>query len=383
MVSRILPPIAACIFSAAIAALEPSYPPPGYRPVFVDEFTAERLDETRWMYRTDVKADSSQRPENVFLRDGRLVIALRREQHRGKNYTGGGVISRAGFRYGYFEARVRMHAGAGWHQSVWAMYGAAETTYAPAIRTEIDAIEFDSDLPTKGHMGLIRWRGPGWNRSSTCTPGVYRGPLGFDATADFHNYGFEWTESEVRFYIDGDLRCVLPYPPSEGEHDRIQLWLTAIAHTRLAGPVDDSRLPGEMLVEHAAVYQRDLYVDDADPEYSQSGVWMAVHRGGYSDAGWRRSCAEGAVARWRLSLPGPGSYELSIYKNYQPMEGGAAEVEVEASGRVHRSRLDFSSGPAGWNNLGRFSFTESRGEVRMKRLEGCVGADMLKAILAP
>lgn len=374
-------PVVAWLLAFAARAAEPSYPPPGYRPVFVDEFSGPRLDESRWMYRTDVKGESSQRPENVFLRDGRLVIALRREQHRGKNYTGGGVISRPAFRYGYFEARVKMHGGSGWHQSVWAMHGASETTYAPGIRTEIDGIEFDSDLPTKGHMGLIRWRGPGESRSWTCTPGVYRGPLGFDAAEGFHNYGFEWTESEVRFYLDGDLRCVLPYPPAEGEHDRINFWLTAIAHPRLAGPVDDSRLPGEMLVEHAAVYQRDAYVDDSDPEYSESGAWVRVKRGGYSDAGWRRSCAEGATAAWRLSLPGPGTYELSIYKNFQAMEGGTAQVEIETGGAVHSVRLDFSSGPAGWNGLGRFAFTNARGEVRLKRLEGCVSADMLKAML--
>lgn len=370
-----------CLSTVAACGIEPSYPPPGYRLVFVDDFSGSRLDETRWMYRTDVKADSSQRPENVFLRDGRLVIALRREQHRGKIYTGGGVISRPAFRYGYFEARVKMHGGAGWHQAVWAMHGASETTYAPGIRTEIDGIEFDSDLPTKGHMGLIRWRGPGENRSWTCTPGVYRGPLGFDATADFHNYGFEWTENEVRFYIDGDLRCILPYPPTEGEHDRINLWLTAIAYERLAGRMDHSRLPGEMLVEHAAVYQRDLYVDDSDPEYSETGAWLPVTRGGYSDAGWRRSCAEGAAATWRLALPGPGTYDLSLYKNFQAMEGGVAELEIAADGAVHRSRVEFSTGPAGWNGLGRFSFPQGRGEVRLKRSEGCVSADVLKAVL--
>jgi hypothetical protein len=224
-----------CLLGGTSGAIEPTYPPPLYSLVFHDDFSGPRLDEQRWMYRTDVKLDSSQRPENVFLRDGRLVIALRKESHRGKSYTGGGVISRAAFRYGYFEARVKMHGGAGWHQSVWAMYADPSTTYPARMRTEIDGIEFDSDLPTKGHMGLIRWRGPAQSRSSTCTPGVYRGPLGFDATAGFHNYGFEWTEREVRFFVDGDLRCVLPYPPEENEHDRINLWLTAIAYQRLAG----------------------------------------------------------------------------------------------------------------------------------------------------
>ncbi|MGB9604611.1 MAG: family 16 glycosylhydrolase [Bryobacteraceae bacterium] len=370
----------AVFLAAGMPALEPSHPPPGYSLVFADDFSGARLDESRWMYRMDVKMDSSQRPENVFLRDGKLVIALRKQEHRGKRYTGGGVISRRSFRYGYFEARVKMHGGAGWHQSVWAMIASPGTTYPAGIRTEIDAIEFDSDLPVKGHMGLIRWLGPTESRSSTCTPGVYRGPLGFDATADFHNYGFEWTERGVRFFVDGDLRCVLPYPPEEGEHDRTSLWLTAIAHTALAGPVDDSQLPGEMLVEHAAVYQRDLYVDDGDPEYSESGAWERVTRGGYADAGWRRSCTEQASASWRLDLPAAGTYEIFLYKNCQRLEGGMAEVEIEASGGVHRRQLDFTSGPAGWNSLGAFAFQPGRGVVRIRRLRSCVSADMVKAV---
>lgn len=235
-----------------------SQPPEGYTLQWSDEFDGLKLDTTRWMYRTDVKMESSQRAENISVAGGHLVIHLKKEQHRGKEYTGGGVISRERFRYGYYEARVKMHGAPGWHQSVWAMYaGDGSTTYPEQMRTEIDGMEFDSDVVWKGHMGLIKWRGPGKNSSLTCSPGVYRGALGFDASADFHNYGFEWTPKEVKFYLDGDLRCVLPYPPEDGEHDMINFWLTAIAYEKAAGKVDQSRLPGRMIVDRAAFYTRE------------------------------------------------------------------------------------------------------------------------------
>jgi beta-glucanase (GH16 family) len=245
-------------FLLLLAALgSPAQPPPGYTLAWSDDFGAPSLDTAKWMYRTDVKMDSSQRPENVSVSNGQLIIHLRKEEHRGKSYTGGGVISRERFRYGYYEARVKMHGASGWHQSVWAMYaGDGSTTYPEQMRTEIDGIEFDSDVPWKGHMGLIKWQGPGKSTSLSCTPGVYRGPLGFDASADFHNYGFEWTPKDVRFYLDGDLRCVLPYPPSDGEHDLVNLWLTAIAYEKLSGKIDDSRLPGRMIVKRAAFYKK-------------------------------------------------------------------------------------------------------------------------------
>jgi beta-glucanase (GH16 family) len=222
----------------------------------VDDFDG-KLDTAKWMYRTDVKLDSSQRAGNVSVANGKLIIHLRKEEDRGKQYTGGGVISRERFRYGYYEARVQMHGGSGWHQSVWSMFaGDGSTTYPEQMRTEIDGMEFDSDVPWKGHMGLIRWQGPKSSKSTTCTPGVYRGALGFDASAGFHTYGYEWTEKGIRYYLDGDLRCVLAYPPSDGEHDLINFWLTAIAAERMSGKVDDARLPGQMVVDHAAFYER-------------------------------------------------------------------------------------------------------------------------------
>jgi len=232
-------------------------PPAGYTLKWSDDFNGNALDTVKWMYRSDVKMDSSQRAENISVAGGQLIIHLRKENHRGKSYTGGGVISRERFRYGYYEARVRMHGASGWHQSVWAMFaGDGSTTYPPQMRTEIDGMEFDSDVPWKGHMGLIKWQGPDRNSSLSCTPGVYRGALGFDASADFHNYGFEWTPKDVRYYLDGDLRCVLPYPPSDGEHDLINFWLTAIAYEKLSGKLDDTKLPGRMVVDRAAFYER-------------------------------------------------------------------------------------------------------------------------------
>ncbi len=233
-------------------------PPAGYVLEWSDDFNGAALDTAKWMYRTDVKLESSQRPGNIEVSGGHLIIHLRKQAHGGKEYTGGGVISRRRFRYGYYEARVKMHGAAGWHQSVWAMFADdGSTTYPKEMRTEIDGMEFDSDVVWKGHMGLIKWQGPEKSTSLTCTPGVYRGALGFDASAGFHTYGFEWTPANVRYYLDGDLRCVLPYPPTDGEHDEINFWITAIAAEKLSGKADDSQLPGRMTVDRAAFYRKD------------------------------------------------------------------------------------------------------------------------------
>ena len=96
-------------------------PPPGYQLVFSDEFDGGSLNTNRWGFRLESKMLSTQQRENVSVKDGNLVIALRKESVRGKNYTGGGVISRPTFVYGYYEARFKTPPAEGWHTSFWAM----------------------------------------------------------------------------------------------------------------------------------------------------------------------------------------------------------------------------------------------------------------------
>ncbi len=234
--------------------------PAGYRLVWSDDFTGTALDTTRWHYRTDVKLQSAQRPENVRVEKGHAVLGMKKERFGGLEHTGAGIISKERFRYGYFEARVRMHGGSGWHQSFWGMYGDGSDTYTLQRRTEIDAMEFDSDTPTYGHTGIISWlpepsNPTGGGRSVSCSIG-YQYPLGFDATTDFHVYAWEWTNREVKFFLDRELRCVLAYPAEEFEHDPINIWLTTLGHEKLAGPIDDAALPGYMLVDYVRVYRR-------------------------------------------------------------------------------------------------------------------------------
>jgi len=255
--------LACCLLAtgsvAAQGKREGAFPPPGYTLQWVDDFDGKALDQSKWMYRTDVKAESSERSENVAVEDGYLVVQMKKQADRGKSYTGGGIISKQGFRYGYYEARAKMFGGSGWHESVWAMFASdGTTTYPEQMRTEIDGMEFDSATPAKGHMGLIIWQGPGKSHSLTCTPGVYQTALGFDATAGFHTYGFEWTEKSVAYYLDGERRCVLDYPPTAGEHDAINFWLTALGYER-GGKIDDTKLPGRMLVDFAAFYAKESF----------------------------------------------------------------------------------------------------------------------------
>ena len=96
-------------------------PLPGYALAWSDEFDGPTLDAAKWTYRTDSKNLSTQKPENVVVKDGLLRLTLKKEEAGGKNYSGAGIISRPAFKYGYYEARIKMPAGDGWHNSFWLM----------------------------------------------------------------------------------------------------------------------------------------------------------------------------------------------------------------------------------------------------------------------
>jgi beta-glucanase (GH16 family) len=203
-----------------------------YTLAWADEFNGTSLDLSQWDYRTDTKMWSHQAPENVSVADGKLIITVKKEAN-GK-HTGGGVISKRQFEYGYYEARFKVPPGSGWHTSFWAMiYNAKDTV--PAKAQEIDFCEQDSVKTTTYSAGVIAWdqKGHGYGRKHVQTP---------DVAADFHVWGCEFTPTVVRFFFDGKLTHETD--ATKFKQGPQNIWLTCIA-SPLGGTkhVDDKQLP--------------------------------------------------------------------------------------------------------------------------------------------
>jgi beta-glucanase (GH16 family) len=199
-----------------------------------DEFDGAALDPNKWHYRTDSKMWSTQLPANVSVADGKLVIALKKEKAGDKNYTGGGIVSKREFEYGYYEARFKVPPGAGWHTSFWTMaYNEVDTK--PNGTQEIDICEQDSVKTTKYSAGVIAWdrHGKNYGRQYVQTP---------DLAADFHVWGCEFTPTVVRFFFDGKLTHQTD--ATQFKRGLQNIWLTCIAGG-IGGTksVDDDELP--------------------------------------------------------------------------------------------------------------------------------------------
>jgi len=226
-----------------------SAPPPAgkWQLAFSDEFDGDKLDASKWTYRTGTRFWSDQRPENVLVHGGMLRLALKKQASGGLAYTAGGVISKLEFRYGYYEARMKMPRGKGWHTSFWMMRNGPGKPGDERRYQEIDVIEHDSIAPKDYSVNFHLYKPQvsfGYKRVETP-----------DLSADFHIYGAEFTPRVVRFFLDGSL--VHTIDVSAVQHNDQQIWLTSIAAPlHKTDRVDDSQLPAEALFDWVRYYRR-------------------------------------------------------------------------------------------------------------------------------
>lgn len=217
-----------------------------YKLVWSDEFNNSELNAEKWNYRTDSRMWSTQKPENVKLSGGKLKLNLKKEEAGGMHYTGGGVISKQAFRYGYYEASMKTPPGAGWHTSFWMMQHNSKSKTGPtATCQELDVIENDSIHKQSYGVNVHKWTGGhlAFGGKNVKTP---------DLSANFHIFGCEFTPTTVNYFFDGALVQsvnVTKAMKKEGtavkfEHGDQNIWLTSIA-SKLGGTkaVDDLALP--------------------------------------------------------------------------------------------------------------------------------------------
>jgi beta-glucanase (GH16 family) len=219
----------------------------GYKLAWSDEFVGNTLDTSKWTYRTDSKSQSTQRPENVAVGDGMLKLLLKKEDFKGKKYTGAGVISARSFEYGYYEARFKVPDGSGWHTSFWTQKYNALDTSPRGVTQELDFCEQDSSSPETFTCGVHDWGGTkkslGYKRIHTS-----------DLSKDFHIWGCEFTPAAVRFYFDGKLTEELDATAFvNGEQN---IWLTSIAYGKAR--VDETKLPAEADFDYVRYFVKDI-----------------------------------------------------------------------------------------------------------------------------
>jgi len=188
--------------------------------VWNDEFTGTDLDTTKWNREATCNGGGNgelqcytQRPQNVFVRNGTLVLKLLAETYTGtqqgcsdsqgctatKDFTSGRVNSagKASFLYGRMEMRAKLINGRGLWPALWML----PTDYAYggwAASGEIDIMEMKGEHPDIVSGTLHH--GGAWPNNMWTTTGDRTFPV--DLSQDFHTYGVEWNSTNMVWFVD-------------------------------------------------------------------------------------------------------------------------------------------------------------------------------------
>lgn len=143
----------------------------------------DRFDENAFIISNKTLGKTSLKTENVEVKNGMLKIKLPAER-----LEGGELATKEFFSHGNYEIRMKLPLAP---SSITGFF-----LYAPPdFFNEIDIEVINS---REGKFLLTTYANGKVQNEAT----EY---LGFDPTADFHTYGFEYTKDRVRFYVDQQL----------------------------------------------------------------------------------------------------------------------------------------------------------------------------------
>ena len=247
----------------------PPDPPAGMELIWSDEFDGASIDEENWTY--DIGGWGwgngeaqyyTDRPENVRVQNGLLVIESRFERYENSYYTSARLKTQGlqEFRYGYIEARIKVPEGAGLWPAFW-MLGANfdRDTENPN----------DSNWPDVGEIDIMEYVG----REPDLVVGTIHGPgyagagglttwnrQDFPIADDWHTYAIDWDSDGIRWYFDGE-QYAEKTPASVGDREWVFdqpffIILNLAVGGTLAGPIAlDLEFPRYVHVDHVRVYQ--------------------------------------------------------------------------------------------------------------------------------
>ena len=180
-----------------------------------DEFDVEGAPNSDiWSFETGTGIDGwgnnelqyyTDRPENVTVQNGLLVITALKEEYNGASYTSARLITKGKFKqaYGRFEARIKVPGGSGLWPAFWLLGENFDLDGWPQCG-EIDIMEYRRQEPTKVSGSI---HGPGYSGETDpqgqVTKSYDLGNNRYDA--GFHVFGIEWGPEYINYYIDDVL----------------------------------------------------------------------------------------------------------------------------------------------------------------------------------
>ncbi len=252
-------------------------------------------------------------------------------------------------KYGYYEIRAKIAKGGGLH-SAWWMIGFQQDspTWKKSIQNaEVDIFEALGRNGTKNlKFNLIKW-GDKSLRSSNI---LHENTLDFDMSEDFHVYGFEWDETSMNLYVDGELFRTydqsVAYP---------MITLLGLYEKRHKGawtrPFDDTvPYPKKFIVDYWRAYQKkDMLHRQNEAEYAtvlgKARTDRKLGASGKKVVGYIGKGYENRLEFNNLYVSEAGEYDVDIH--YLSKENRDLSILVNGSDNIEL--VDLNSGS--WNKV--------------------------------
>ncbi len=264
--------------------------------VWDDEFDGTAIDPSKWSFETDCWGGGNDelqcytdRAANAFVRDGALVVRAQREDFTGpaepvdwpgtdpsvtadRHYTSARLrtLDKGDWTYGRIEVRATLPGGQGVWPAIW-MLPSRDTYGQWPVNGEIDimeAINLGGDAPASVYGSLHRG-GKHRRLVSDSAEYVFSGA---SPREGFHTYALEWSDAEIRWYVDGtkyasvpatdwlvagvgpggDTRVLRDGPPFDQPFHL--LLNVAVGGTWPGSPDAATPFPADMVVDYVRVY---------------------------------------------------------------------------------------------------------------------------------
>jgi beta-glucanase (GH16 family) len=271
-----------------------------YQLVWSDEFNGSSLNSANWTAEVGTGENGwgngeaqyyTDRPENLRVENGHLVIEAIKENYGGSSWTSARIKTqdKRNFKYGKFEFRAKLSSGQGPWPAAW-MLGSNISTVGWPQCGEIDVLEWRGtfgDANTVGHA----LHSPARHGGNPVEP-ADRTPVSNPST-EFHTYAVVWNSDSFIFSVDGVDVATLTPPAADAEVFRKEFFLLlnlAMGGVYNGGTIDPSLTGATYEVDYVRVYQDvlgNVETDTTPPVITLAGVNPVTVNWGstYNDAG--------------------------------------------------------------------------------------------------
>ena len=198
------------------------------------------------------------RPENIKVENGNLVITARKENFSGSGFTSARILTKGLFqqKYGRFEARIKLPWGQGLWPAFWMLGDDNNGALSWPQIGEIDIMENRGNEPTITHGSI---HGPGYSAGNAVTKSY---DLNQRLDTQFHVYGIEWGPNYINYYVDDVLyNQITPSDLPDGtnwvfnDREFYIILNVAVGGSFAGAPNAQTVFPQTMEVDYVRVYQ--------------------------------------------------------------------------------------------------------------------------------